>query len=55
VNSFLAELALALSRPPLIGAVLAAAVYRGITLPTPELPTREAEQALPSAQVERQP
>jgi hypothetical protein len=30
-------------------------VYRGITLPTPELPTRLAEQALPSEQVERQP
>jgi hypothetical protein len=40
---------------PLIGAVLAAAVYRGIALPTPELPTREAERALPSEQVERQP
>jgi aquaporin Z len=40
---------------PLIGAVLAAVVYRGISLPTPELPTREAEQALPSEQMERQP
>jgi aquaporin Z len=40
---------------PLIGAVLAVVVYRGITLPTPELPTRLAEQALPSEQVERQP
>jgi hypothetical protein len=30
-------------------------VYRGITLPAPELPTRLAEQALPSEQVERQP
>jgi hypothetical protein len=38
---------------PLIGAVLAAAVYRGITLPTPEIPARLAEQALPSEQVER--
>ena len=40
---------------PLIGAVLAVVVYRGITLPTPEIPTRLAEQALPSEQVERQP
>jgi aquaporin Z len=40
---------------PLIGAALAAAVYRGIALPTPELPPREAEQALPSEQLERQP
>jgi hypothetical protein len=30
-------------------------VYRGITLSTPELPAREAEQALPSEQMERQP
>jgi hypothetical protein len=40
---------------PLIGAVLAVAVYRGVTLPTPEIPTRLAEQALQSEQVERQP
>jgi len=30
-------------------------VYRGVILPTPELPTRLAEQALPSEQVERHP
>ena len=40
---------------PLLGAVLAVVVYRSITLPAPELPTRLAEQALPSEQVERQP
>jgi aquaporin Z len=40
---------------PLIGAVLAAAVYRGIALPTPPLAARLAEQALPSEQVERHP
>jgi aquaporin Z len=40
---------------PLIGAVLVAVVYQGSSLPTPELPAREAEHALPSAQVERQP
>jgi aquaporin Z len=40
---------------PLLGAVLAVVVYRGITLPTPEIPTPLAEQALPSEQVERHP
>jgi aquaporin Z len=40
---------------PLIGAVLVAVVYQGISLPTPELPAREAEHALPNEQVERQP
>lgn len=40
---------------PLMGAVLAVVVSRGMTLPTPDLPTRLAEQALPSEQVERQP
>ena len=35
--------------------MLAVVVYRGITLPTPELPTRLAEQALPREQVERHP
>ncbi|MBV9269005.1 MAG: aquaporin Z [Acidobacteriaceae bacterium] len=36
---------------PLVGAVLAAAVYRGFTVPT--LGVREAERALPSQQEER--
>jgi aquaporin Z len=40
---------------PLIGAVLAAVVYLGITPPTPALTAREAEQALPSEQLERRP
>jgi aquaporin Z len=40
---------------PLLGAVLAVVVYRGITLLTPEIPTPLAEQALPSEQVERHP
>jgi aquaporin Z len=40
---------------PLIGAGLAVVVYLGITPPTPVLPVRLAEQALPSEQVERQP
>ena len=38
-----------------VRAVLAVVVYRGMTLPTPEIPTRLAEQALPSEQVERHP
>jgi aquaporin Z len=40
---------------PIIGAALAAAVYQAMSLPTPPLPARLAEQALPSEQVERQP
>jgi aquaporin Z len=40
---------------PLIGAVVAVVVYRGVTLRTPELPARLAEQALPSEQQERRP
>jgi aquaporin Z len=40
---------------PLLGAALAAAVYQAMALPTPPLPARLAEQALPSEQEERQP
>jgi aquaporin Z len=40
---------------PLIGGALAAAVYRGVSGPTPPLSARETEQTLPSAQRERRP
>jgi len=39
---------------PVIGAVVAAAVYQGVHLPETLLTTRQAEQALESQQVERQ-